>query len=127
MVFPEELRYSQDHEWVKVVEGNKVLIGITDFAQDELGDIVYVKLPAVGQEIKKDSAMASLESVKSASDVLAPIDGKVIEVNEALNGQPELINQDPYGQGWIALVEAADIDQVSTLMTAEEYKKFIGH
>ncbi|MGB4305310.1 MAG: glycine cleavage system protein GcvH, partial [Coprothermobacter proteolyticus] len=101
----EGLKYSKEHEWVKVLEGNKVSVGITDFAQDELGDIVFVNLPAVGQEIKVGETLASLESVKSASDVYSPVSGKVVEVNEKLKNSPEIINDDPYGEGWIAVIE----------------------
>ncbi|HAR40126.1 MAG TPA: glycine cleavage system protein GcvH [Coprothermobacter sp.] len=122
----EGLKYSKEHEWVKALEGNKVSVGITDFAQDELGDIVFVNLPAVGQEIKVGETLASLESVKSASDVYSPVSGKVVEVNEKLKNSPELINDDPYGEGWIAVIELSDVSVLDTLMSAEEYKQFIG-
>lgn len=122
----EGLKYSKEHEWVRVLEGNKVSVGITDFAQDELGDIVFVNLPAVGQEIKVGETLASLESVKSASDVYNPVSGKVVEVNEKLKNSPELINDDPYGEGWIAVIELSDVSVLDTLMSAEEYKQFIG-
>ena len=122
----EGLKYSKEHEWVRVLEGNKVSVGITDFAQDELGDIVFVNLPAVGQEIKVGETLASLESVKSASDVYSPVSGKVVEVNEKLKNSPELINDDPYGEGWIAVIELSDVSVLDTLMSAEEYKQFIG-
>ncbi|HHY43397.1 MAG TPA: glycine cleavage system protein GcvH [Coprothermobacter sp.] len=122
----EGLKYSKEHEWVKVLEEGKVLVGITDFAQDELGDIVFVNLPAVGQEIKVGETLASLESVKSASDVYSPVSGKVTEVNEKLKNSPELINEDPYGEGWIAIIELDDVSVLDALMSAEEYKQFIG-
>ena len=122
----EGLKYSKEHEWVKVLEGNKVSVGITDFAQDELGDIVFVNLPAVGQEIKVGETLASLETVKSASDVYSPVSGKVVEVNEKLKNSPEIINDDPYGEGWIAVIELSDVSVLDTLMSAEEYKQFIG-
>jgi len=122
----EGLKYSKEHEWVKVFEEGKVLVGITDFAQDELGDIVFVNLPAVGQEIKVGETLASLESVKSASDVYSPVSGKVTEVNEKLKNSPELINEDPYGEGWIAIIELDDVSVLDALMSAEEYKQFIG-
>lgn len=122
----EGLKYSKEHEWVKVLEEGKVLVGITDFAQDELGDIVFVNLPAVGQEIKVGETLASLESVKSASDVYSPVSGKVTEVNEKLKNSPELINEDPYGEGWIAVIELDDVSVLDALMGAEEYKQFIG-
>ena len=122
----EGLKYSKEHEWVKVLEEGKVLVGITDFAQDELGDIVFVNLAAVGQEIKVGETLASLESVKSASDVYSPVSGKVTEVNEKLKNSPELINEDPYGEGWIAIIELDDVSVLDALMSAEEYKQFIG-
>jgi glycine cleavage system H protein len=126
MKIPQELKYSKEHEWVRVIEGNKVMIGITDFAQDELGDIVFADLPKVGQELKTGDTLASLESVKSASDVYSPVDGKIIEVNEKLKDKPELINSDPYGEGWIATVEVTDTSFLDSLMNADEYKQFIG-
>ncbi len=122
----EGLKYSKEHEWVKVLEEGKVSVGITDFAQDELGDIVFVNLPAVGQQIKVGETLASLESVKSASDVYSPVSGKVTEVNEKLKNSPELINEDPYGEGWIAVIELDDVSVLDALMSAEEYRQFIG-
>jgi len=122
----EGLKYSKEHEWVKALEEGKVSVGITDFAQDELGDIVFVNLPAVGQQIKVGETLASLESVKSASDVYSPVSGKVTEVNEKLKNSPELINEDPYGEGWIAVIELDDVSVLDALMSAEEYRQFIG-
>jgi glycine cleavage system H protein len=125
MTVPEELRYSSEHEWVRV-DGSTARIGITDFAQESLGDVVFVQLPDVGVEIVSGASAAEIESTKSVSDVYVPVSGEVTAVNEALVGAPELINQDPYGEGWIlevALVTPAEIDQ---LMDAAAYKELVG-
>ncbi|AKP48325.1 MULTISPECIES: glycine cleavage system protein GcvH [Bacillus] len=120
MSSPKELRYSEEHEWVKV-EGDKVRIGITDFAQSELGDIVFVELPEVGTEIKSDEPFGSVESVKTVSELYAPISGKIVEVNEELNDNPEYVNESPYEKAWMIVVEPSDISQVDQLLTAEQY------
>ena len=120
MSSPKELRYSEEHEWVKV-EGDKVRIGITEFAQSELGDIVFVELPEVGDEITADEPFGSVESVKTVSELYAPISGKVVEVNEALDDNPEYVNESPYEKAWMIVVEPSDISQVDQLMTAEQY------
>jgi glycine cleavage system H protein len=120
MSSPKELRYSEEHEWVKV-EGDKVRIGITDFAQSELGDIVFVELPEVGTEIKADEPFGSVESVKTVSELYAPISGKIVEVNEVLNDNPEYVNESPYEKAWMIVVEPSDISQVDQLLTAEQY------
>ncbi|MED1419893.1 MULTISPECIES: glycine cleavage system protein GcvH [Bacillus] len=120
MSSPKELRYSEEHEWVKV-EGDKVRIGITDFAQSELGDIVFVELPEVGTEIKADEPFGSVESVKTVSELYAPISGKIVEVNEELNDNPEYVNESPYEKAWMIVVEPSDISQVDQLLTAEQY------
>ncbi|HCD09774.1 MAG: glycine cleavage system protein [Thermoanaerobacter sp.] len=119
----EGLYYSKDHEWVKV-EGDKAYIGITDYAQHSLGNIVYVELPEVGAELSAGDVLGVVESVKAASDVYTPVDGKVLEVNNAIVDDPSLVNNDPYGS-WMALVELKDKSQLDNLMTAEEYKKFL--
>jgi glycine cleavage system H protein len=124
MSSPKELRYSEEHEWVKV-EGDKVRIGITDFAQSELGDIVFVELPEVGKEIKADEPFGSVESVKTVSELYAPISGKIVEVNEDLNDNPEYVNESPYEKAWMIVVEPSDISQVDQLMTAEQYDEMI--
>jgi glycine cleavage system H protein len=121
---PKELRYSEEHEWVKV-EGDKVRIGITDFAQSELGDIVFVELPEVGDEIVADEPFGSVESVKTVSELYAPISGKVVEVNEELDDNPEYVNESPYEKAWMIVVEPNDIQDVEKLMTAEEYEEMV--
>ncbi|NEU30109.1 glycine cleavage system protein GcvH [bacterium LRH843] len=121
---PKELKYSEEHEWVKV-EGDKVRIGITDFAQSELGDIVFVELPEVGDEIEADEPFGSVESVKTVSELYAPISGKVVEVNEELDDSPELVNESAYEKAWMIVVEPTDTDQLNALMSAEEYKEMI--
>jgi glycine cleavage system H protein len=117
---PKELRYSEEHEWVKV-EGDKVRIGITDFAQSELGDIVFVELPEVGDEIKADEPFGSVESVKTVSELYAPISGKVVEINEDLDDSPEFVNESPYEKAWMIVIEPANVADVENLMTAEQY------
>lgn len=121
---PKELRYSEEHEWVKV-EGNEVRIGITDFAQSELGDIVFVELPEVGDEITADEPFGSVESVKTVSELYAPISGKVIAINEDLDDSPEFVNESPYEKAWMIVVEVSDLGEVDKLMTAEEYEAMI--
>ncbi|MEH7225821.1 glycine cleavage system protein GcvH [Bacillus sp. JJ1566] len=124
MSTPKELRYSEEHEWVKV-EGNKVRIGITDFAQSELGDIVFVELPEVGDEIQADEPFGSVESVKTVSELYAPISGKVVEINEDLDDSPEFVNESPYEKAWMIVVEPANAGDVENLMTAEQYEEMI--
>ena len=119
---PKELRYSEEHEWVKV-EGEKVRIGITDFAQSELGDIVFVELPEVGDEVKADEPFGSVESVKTVSELYAPISGKVVEINEDLDDSPESVNESPYEKAWMIVVEPANVADVENLMTAEQYEE----
>lgn len=126
MTFPENLLYSEEHEWVEKISPKKVRVGITDHAQTELGDIVFVELPEIGKEVTAGDTLAVVESVKSAADVYSPVSGKVIEVNEELNDRPELINEDPYGEGWIAVIELEDPSELENLMTADEYKRLIG-
>ena len=124
MEFPKELRYSREHEWV-AVEENVATIGITDYAQDQLGDIVYVELPEVGTQVTKDEAFGVVESVKAVSDIYAPVSGTVTEVNVGLPDSPETINEDPYGDAWMIRVEMSDPDELEDLMKAAEYKKFV--
>jgi glycine cleavage system H protein len=121
---PKELRYSEEHEWVRV-EGDKVRVGITDFAQSELGDIVFVELPEVGTEIKANEPFGSVESVKTVSELYAPISGTVVEVNEALNDNPEFVNESPYEKAWMIVVEPSDLSEVDNLLTAEQYEAMI--
>jgi glycine cleavage system H protein len=124
MEFPEGLKYTKEHEWV-LVEENIATIGITDYAQQELGDIVYVELPEVGDKIVKDDPFGAVESVKAVSDLYAPVSGKVLEFNDSLPDNPETINEDPYGDGWMVKVEMSDTDELKDLMDAEEYAGYI--
>ncbi|OLN22587.1 glycine cleavage system protein H [Domibacillus antri] len=122
MNLPKELRYSEEHEWVKQEDG-KVRIGITDFAQSELGDIVFVELPSVGDDVTADEPFGSVESVKTVSELYAPISGKVVEVNEELDDSPEFVNESPYEKAWMIVVEPSDASQIDDLMTAEQYEE----
>ena len=124
MEFPEGLKFSKEHEWV-LVEGNTATVGITEFAQEELGDIVYVELPEVGEKIVKDDPFGAVESVKAVSDVYAPVSGTVLEINDLLPDNPETINDDPYGDGWMIRLEMTDMDDLKDLMTAEEYAEYV--
>jgi len=124
MGYPVEYRYTKDHEWVSV-EGNVARIGITDHAQSELGDIVFVELPSVGAAVRAGEILATVESVKAVGDVNAPIDGTVTEVNEALESSPETINASPHGDGWIAAIEVADPSAVDGLLDAAAYEAFL--
>jgi len=119
---PSDLKYSKDHEWSKV-EGDIVTVGITDFAQKQLTDIVFVELPEKGKQVEKDKPMAVIESVKSVSDVFSPITGEVIEVNESLKDNPDTINKDPYGEGWIVKIKLANKVELDSLISVEEYEK----
>ena len=128
MELPEDLRYSAEHEWVRVaINGDRQTaeVGITDFAQDTLGDIVYVQLPEVGATLTRSAACSEVESTKSVSDIYAPVGGTVVAVNEALVNTPELLNSDPYGAGWIFRVELADPSEVDALMDAAAYRSLV--
>lgn len=118
----EGLKYAKGHEWVRM-EGNRAYIGITDFAQDELGDIVFIELPEVGTDVEVDDILGSIESVKAASDIYAPVSGTVVEVNEELEGSPELVNEEPF-ESWIAVIEVNDTGELNDLMDADAYEKF---
>ncbi|MEQ8546893.1 MAG: glycine cleavage system protein GcvH [Cyclobacteriaceae bacterium] len=123
MNIPAELKYTEDHEWVRI-EGDVAYIGITDFAQGELGDIVYLDVDTEGDELEAGAVFGSVEAVKTVSDLFMPVSGEVLEINEALEGEPELINSDPYGNGWIIKVKVTD--QGDKLMDAEKYESLIG-
>ncbi|MCF6191660.1 MAG: glycine cleavage system protein GcvH [Candidatus Hydrothermae bacterium] len=123
---PGDRKYTEDHEWVKDLGNGNAEIGITDYAQAELSDIVYVELPAVGKEVRKGDVLATLEAVKTVADVYAPIDGVVVEVNTSLENAPETINNDPYGQGWIVRLQMHDSSQLNNLLSPEQYQKLIG-
>ena len=120
-----ELRYTKDHEWVKI-EGDNATIGITDYAQGELGDIVYVEIESLGDELNKEEIFGSVEAVKTVSDLFIPVSGKITEMNESLEDNPELINEDPYGEGWIIKMEIKDVSEIEQLLTAQAYKELIG-
>jgi len=124
MDFPKDLKYHKEHTWVKV-EGNRVLIGITDHAQEELGDIVYVELPERGSDSEQDESFGTVESAKAISELFAPISGRVVDINEDLADQPELINDDPYDSGWLVEIEMSDPSELDSLLTADTYKKYI--
>ncbi|SEA85680.1 glycine cleavage system protein GcvH [Pedobacter hartonius] len=125
MNFPSELKYTKDHEWVRV-EGNEAFIGITDFAQRELGDIVYIDINTIGDEVSKDEVFGTVEAVKTVSDLYMPVTATVLEVNTALNDNPELVNSDPYGQGWMVKAAVSDASQLEELLTAEAYQALVG-
>jgi glycine cleavage system H protein len=120
----DELKYTKEHEWARI-EDDLVVIGITDYAQDALGEIVYIELPSEGDEVTKGNPFGAVESTKSVSDLYAPISGEVVEVNEALLDSPEVINEDPYGEGWMIKVKPYDIGELQDLMDSEEYTEFI--
>ena len=122
---PGDLRYSTSHEWVRVNEDGTVTAGISDHAQEQLGDLVFVELPEIDHEMEAEEACAGVESVKAASDVFAPIAGTVVEVNEDLADAPEAVNQDPYGAGWLMRIQPSSVDDVDRLMSPEEYQEFI--
>jgi len=125
MNFPENLKYTNDHEWIRV-EGEEAVIGITDYAQSELGEIVFVDVTTVGETLDKASVFGSIEAVKTVSDLLMPVAGEVLDTNPDLEGQPELVNSDPYGKGWIIKIKVSEEDALGGLMNAGEYRAFIG-
>ncbi|NLJ86214.1 MAG: glycine cleavage system protein GcvH [Firmicutes bacterium] len=120
MKIPADLRYAESHEWVRV-EDDGVVVGVTDFAQDEMGDIVFAELPTIGAEYEKGEGMAVIESVKAVSDIYAPIGGKVVAINESLNDSPELVNDDCYGEGWLVKLAPSNSEELNTLLSAAEY------
>jgi glycine cleavage system H protein len=125
MNFPAELKYTKDHEWVKL-DGNVATIGITEFAQGELGDIVYVDINSVGKEVSKEGVFGTVEAVKTVSDLFMPVTGTVTEINKALDSQPDLVNSDPYGQGWMVKITVANAADVDGLLSADDYKALVG-
>ncbi len=124
MEFPEDLKYSKEHEWVRL-EGDTAVIGITDYAQDSLGDVVYVELPAEGDAVTRGETFGVVESVKAVSDLYSPVSGSVVEMNDAVVDGPEAINEDPYSEAWMLKIELDNIDEVEELLTADEYQQFI--
>ena len=125
MNFPEELKYTKDHEWLRI-EGDNVYVGITSFAQGELGDIVFVDVDTEGEELEKEEVFGSVEAVKTVSDLFMPINGEVLAFNEKLEDEPELINTDPYGDGWIIKIVVADAGELDALLDADAYKELVG-
>jgi len=124
MNFPDKIRYSEDHEWIRI-DGSEAIIGITDFAQSELGDIVFVDIPEVGIELAKGEVFGSIEAVKTVSDLILPASGELLEVNKLLEDNPETINSDPYDKGWIIRIRLKDPKEVDSLMDAAQYQAFI--
>ncbi|HEY2814829.1 MAG TPA: glycine cleavage system protein GcvH [Acidimicrobiales bacterium] len=124
MNVPDDLRYSKDHEWTRV-EGGRVRIGITDYAQDALGDVVFVQLPAVGATVTLGESFSEVESTKSVSDIYAPVTGTVVEINGDLADAPQRLNEDPYGDGWLCVIEAEDVSQIDQLLDAAAYRQLI--
>jgi len=125
MKFPKELKYTKDHEWLRI-EGDNAYVGITEFAQGELGDIVFVDVDTVGEELEKEAVFGSVEAVKTVSDLFTPINGKVLLFNEKLEDKPELINSDPYGEGWIIKIAISDVAELDELLDALVYKELVG-
>ena len=125
MEFPSNLRYTKDHEWIRL-EGDVATVGITDFAQGELGDIVFVDIPTEGETLAAEEVFGSVEAVKTVSDLYLPVAGEVLEVNVAIDGQPDLVNSDPYGAGWMVRVKVASIADVEALMDADAYRVLVG-
>ncbi len=124
MNFPEDLKYSKEHEWVRV-SGNIATIGITDYAQEQLGEVVFIELPDEGEEFEKDDAFGVVESVKSVNDIYAPVTGKVVEVNDPVVDSPEIANEDPYAEGWMVKVEISNPKEINDLMSAKQYEAYI--
>jgi glycine cleavage system H protein len=125
MNFPDKLKYTNEHEWLRV-EGEYGFAGITDFAQGELGDIVYIDITALGENLGKDEVFGTIEAVKTVSDMFMPVAGEIVEVNEKLESQPDLVNSDPYGDGWIVKIRLTDLNEVDELLDVEAYKDLIG-
>lgn len=124
MNLPEDLKYSKEHEWVRV-SGNIATIGVSDYAQDQLGEVVFIELPDEGEEFEKDDAFGVIESVKSVNDIYAPVTGRIMEVNDPVVDSPEIINEDPYGEGWLVKIEISDLKELGELMSAKDYEAYI--
>jgi len=125
MNFPSNLKYSKDHEWLRV-EGNDAYIGITEFAQGELGDIVFIDIGTAGETLEKEAVFGTIEAVKTVSDLFMPVNGKVLEVNLKIDSNPELVNKDSYGEGWLIKISVSNLADINMLMSADDYKKMIG-
>lgn len=126
MNIPADLKYTKDHEWIKVESGNVALVGVTDFAQGELGDVVYVEIETQGETIAKEEVFGTIEAVKTVSDLFMPVSGEILEVNGALDGNPEAVNKDPYGAGWMVKIKMSDPSEINGLLTADQYKALVG-
>lgn len=125
MNIPQDLKYTKDHEWVKI-EGDTATVGVTDFAQSELGDIVYVEVETLDESLEKEEVFGTVEAVKTVSDLFMPVSGEIIEFNDSLEDEPEKVNDDPYGKGWMIKVKLSEPSEVDELLSAEEYKEIIG-
>ena len=125
MIIPENLKYTKDHEWVKV-EGNEAFVGITAFAQGELGDIVYLEIETLGQNLNKETVFGTIEAVKTVSDLFMPVGGEILEINPKLETNPEAVNKDPYGDGWMVKIKLNDPAEINSLLDHQEYRKHIG-
>ncbi|MGI4728087.1 MAG: glycine cleavage system protein GcvH [Janthinobacterium lividum] len=125
MNFPSELKYTKDHEWVRI-EGDTAIIGITDFAQHELGDIVYIDINTVGEEVSKEAIFGTVEAVKTVSDLFMPVTGEILEMNKTLDVNPELVNADPFGEGWMVKISIKDAAELDELLSAESYQQLVG-
>lgn len=125
MNFPADLKYTKDHEWLKLIDDKTAMIGITDYAQGELGDIVFVDITSVNKDMSAEEVFGTIEAVKTVSDLFMPVAGKIIEVNDALGKNPELVNTDPYGEGWMVKIEISDPQKINTLSGAEAYEKMV--
>lgn len=126
MNIPDNLKYTKDHEWLKVTNGTEALVGITEFASHELGDIVYIEVDTVGETIEKEEAFGTIEAVKTVSDMFMPVSGEILEMNPELESNPELVNKDPYGNGWMVKINVTDPAQLNELLSAAEYKELVG-
>jgi len=125
MNFPDDLKYTKDHEWIKL-EGDTATVGITDFAQNELGDIVYIEVNTVGETLEQEETFGTIEAVKTVSDLFMPVSGEVLEFNDELEGSPDIVNQDPYGKGWIAKIKVSNPSEIDELLDVEKYKELVG-
>ncbi|MCC8089286.1 MAG: glycine cleavage system protein GcvH [Rikenellaceae bacterium] len=126
MNIPLELKYSKDHEWIRIIDNDIAYVGITDFAQDQLGDIVFIDVPAVGEELVKEDIFGTVEAVKTVSDIFLPVDADILEFNDLLDSNPEVVNSDPYGDGWIVKIRIKNKAQLEDLLDAEQYRELIG-
>lgn len=125
MLFPENLKYTSQHEWI-LVDGSSAKVGITDFAQSELGDVVFIEIPSVGKQVRQGESIGTIEAVKTVADLYSPVTGEVVRVNEKIKDSPEIVNKDPYGEGWMVQLRIANMKELDSLLTADAYKKLVG-